>query len=143
VNRRARRPDPLLEWFLGTDDTRISLVCGMALGLLVFLGLAAVVAATNLDASVAFVVFAVAVAALAWWVAPVGALGIAAMAFLFIDGFVLNRGGNLTWHDRDDALRLATLLVIALLVSNSSQDRRARLRRKRIRAALAGRGPKF
>jgi K+-sensing histidine kinase KdpD len=132
-----------VEWFLGNDDTKVSFAGGMGLGLVIYLGLAAIVAAASLDPRIGFVAYAVAVAALAWWAAPGVALSLAAMAFLFVNGFVLNRVGNLSWHGSEDALRLATLLVIALFVSNSSQDHNERLRRKRVRAALAGRGPKF
>jgi K+-sensing histidine kinase KdpD len=132
-----------VEWFLGNDDTKVSFAGGMGLGLVIYLGLAAIVAAASLHPRIGFVAYAVAVAALAWWAAPGVALSLAAMAFLFVDGFVLNSAGNLSWHGSEDALRLGTLLVIALFVSNSSQDHRERLRRKRVRAALAGRGPKF
>jgi K+-sensing histidine kinase KdpD len=137
------RRDPMLDWFLGDDDTRVSFSGGMTLGLVTYLGLAAVAVAANLDPRIGFAAFAVAVAALAWWAAPAVALSLGAMAFLFVDGFVLNRGGTLSWNGGDDVLRLATLLAIALFVSNSSQSHAESLRRKRVRAALAGRGPRY
>jgi hypothetical protein len=53
----------------------------------------------------------------AWWSRPATALGLGALAFLTLDGFVVEHLGVLVWHGSSDVLRLGLLVGVALAVS--------------------------
>ena len=56
------------------------------------------------------------VAAFAWWVTPLAAVLIAGLAFLDLDGFLVNDDGQLSWHGYADVGRIVVLLAAALTV---------------------------
>jgi hypothetical protein len=72
---------------------------------------------TDLPATFWLVVTTTAVGFGAWWSRPATALGLAALAFLTLDGFVVEHLGLLVWHGSSDVLRLALLVAVALGVS--------------------------
>jgi hypothetical protein len=92
-------------------------------GIVLCLGLAALLAVDGIggstDLPVVFWVVATATAVGfgAWWSRPAAALGLAALAFLTLDGFVVEHLGVLVWHGSIDLLRLGLLVGVAAAVS--------------------------
>jgi hypothetical protein len=62
-------------------------------------------------------VMAAAVGVAAWWCRPWVGLCAGALGWLMFNGFVVDQFGALAWHGRSDAVRLGTLLAIAVAVS--------------------------
>ena len=75
------------------------------------------------------------VAATAWWVRPAASLIVVGVAFLDINGFLLNSDAQLTWHGWSDVLRLAALLAVTGAVV---AVRNTQLRRAHVRSSLEG-----
>jgi hypothetical protein len=74
-----------------------------------------------------------------WWLRPRLALALAAMAFLFVDGFGLGGEGQLSWDGTPDLARLSLLLITAATTSGLSlvlAERRRNLAEKSDRALL-------
>ncbi len=63
------------------------------------------------------VAMATAVGIAAWWCRPFMSVWAGALGWLMFNGFVVDQFGALAWHGRSDAVRLGTLLVIAVAVS--------------------------
>lgn len=61
---------------------------------------------------------------LGWRTTPVGALLVAGMAWLFLDGFVWHPEGDLGWPSLTEALSLGLLAAAAVGVSLLSRPRR-------------------
>jgi hypothetical protein len=66
---------------------------------------------------VGLAVMGAAVGASAWWCRPLTSLCAAALGWLTFNGFVVDQLGALGWHGRSDAVRLGTLVVIAVTSS--------------------------
>jgi hypothetical protein len=80
------------------------------------------------------------VGAASWWLRPRLALALAAMAFLFVDGFGLGGEGQLSWDGTPDLARLSLLLITAATTSGLSlllAERSRHLAEKADRALLA------
>lgn len=102
---------------MGKDGHRLSVTAAAGLTFLSCLVMAAAVSAVEVGQTVAFAAFALAVALVAWWVAPVGAIVAALLGFLFADGFAVDSAGTLDWHGSADLLRLAALVGLAVTAS--------------------------
>ncbi len=139
MNRAWLDGKTVADWLAGTDDSRLSFAVALVVSFGAYLILAAVTAATGLDPRIGLAAFALVVAVVSWWSAPATAVSVAILAFCFVNGFVLERGGNLAWHGDMDIARLGALIVVGLTVTNLGQDHAQRARRRRIRAALSGR----
>lgn len=59
------------------------------------------------------------VAVASWHSTPVASLCVAALAMLFVVGFVEEQAGNLVWHGDADLLRLSLFVGLALLASSA------------------------
>jgi K+-sensing histidine kinase KdpD len=117
-----------------TGDPRCPDAYGLAIAYGALLVLIAVLSALRahlgLPAQTTVVVAGVAV--LAWWVRPWAALGAAGLGWLFLNGFLVNRQGDLRWHGRDDTVRIVLLAGVAVAVSAARSVQLARQRYRRI-----------
>jgi K+-sensing histidine kinase KdpD len=123
--------DPVIDFILGRDGTRLSFAAGAGITFLSCLVLAAVVASGFIGGTFAFAGFVVIVAVLSWWSSPATAVVLALVGFLFANGFVLDTSGTLAWHGETDLLRLVCLLGLALTLSVLGHGRIDRPRRRR------------
>jgi predicted Abi (CAAX) family protease len=96
----------------GENDPRPPgpLVVTIAFGLL--LGWVALGSAFGLHRPVMVAGVVVIATVTSWWLTVPAALVVGAMAFLFLNGFVENALGQLTWNGMDDALLLLALLAL-------------------------------
>lgn len=83
----------------------------------VSLMLGVLIASSVLQPGAAAVAFALLVASIGYFTTVPSALAVAALAFLFEDGFLYGTHGVLTWHGSDDVVRLGGLLILAITVS--------------------------
>lgn len=115
------------------DDPRCPNAYGLGLAFGVFLVITGVLDAVrnHLGVNSATGVMVGGVVVLAWWVRPWAALAAPALAWLFLNGFLVNRNGELRWHGAADTARLALLTGAAFIVTvvRSVQLLRRRFRR--------------
>ena len=122
--------DLTLAFILGRDGGGLSFSGAVALTFVASLGVAAAVASGVTSGDAAYACFLLVAVVLAWWSSPAAATVIAAIAFLFADGFAVDTGGVLAWHGEADLLRLVALVALSVTVSFLGSGRRARLREK-------------
>ena len=118
----------------GREDPRLPF--GFAVGAAFALMLWASAALSGLSArpsAAGLAVMATIAALLGWFSTWPGALVTAALGWLMLDGFVIDRYGVLHWHGRADAVRLAVLAASGLVTTalraaqlNSDSHRMAR-----------------
>lgn len=104
------------------DDPRppAPLVLGIAFAAL--LGWAGLVGTLSVPVG-AGVVGIVLIAGLAsWWLTTPAALGMAALAWLVTDGFVIGRMGDLSWNGTADAALLVVMVVACLLPPEARRE---------------------
>lgn len=120
---QIQHPDPVwTSLHRSPDDTRppAPLVLGAAFAAL--LGWVGVAGAMGLPTATA-VVGAVTIAVVAsWWLTLPAGLASAALAFLVVDGFILDRMGDLSWNGVPDAVLLVVLVLACLLASEARRE---------------------
>jgi hypothetical protein len=136
--------DPMADLRVDPADPRAPAAVVLCVGFLAVLAIDGIGGNTDLPPAVWVVATAVAVAVGAWWSRPAVASGLAAMAFLALDGFAVERLGVLEWHGPSDVLRLGLLLSIALGVawerSRRIEDERLDAGRRQLAAERMGGG---
>jgi hypothetical protein len=114
-------------------DPRCPNEYGLRLAFGVFLVLTAVLDAlrSQLGVNAATAVMVGGVVVLAWWVRTWAALAAPGLAWLFLNGFLVNSKGDLRWHGNADTARLTLLTGAAVIVTvvRSTQILRRRFRR--------------
>jgi hypothetical protein len=109
--------DPMVELRTDPSDPRAPAGVVLCLGFTALMVIDGIGGLTDLPATFWLVGTTAAVGFGAWWSRPVTALGLAALAFLTLDGFVVEHLGLLVWHGSSDVLRLALLVAVALGIS--------------------------
>jgi len=124
VTTSSFESDPVFDFILGRAGARLKFPAALGLTFLGGLLLAATVASGVIAGDVAVGAYVVLVAGLSWWAAPVAAVVVALMGFLFANGFALDTKGTLSWHGESDLLLLAALIGVAVTVSVMGNGRR-------------------
>lgn len=133
--------DPAFDFIMGRAGARLRFPAALGLTFVGGLLLAATVAVGAIAGDVAVGAFVVLVAMLSWWTAPVAAVVMAFVGFLFANGFALDTKGTLSWHGESDLLLLAVFVGLALTVSVLGNGRRiARDERRLSEWLTVGRG---
>ena len=131
--------DPVFDFLLGRDGTRLTFGTAAGLTFVGCLGLAAMDSIGLLTGDIAFGGFVLLVVVMSWWSAPATSIVVAFLAFAFADGFALDSKGTLAWHGEADLVRLSLLVLLALTVSVIGYRRAHFTRRSRVLAAMATR----
>lgn len=109
--------DPVLYFLLGRRSSHLIVHAALCLAFALCLGVAALRAAGFLGVIGGIVAMAAVVVCVSWWVVPQVSLLVAALAFLFINGFVVDLQGTLSWHGASDAWILVALAAGAWAAS--------------------------
>jgi hypothetical protein len=109
--------DPVIDFIIGKDGRCWSLASSVAVTFVSCLLLAAAAAAGIVQGALAFGAIVVVVAVVSWWTSPASAVVVSLVGFFFADGFVFDQLGTLTWHGEGDVLRLALLVLLAVIAS--------------------------
>jgi hypothetical protein len=117
MTRLPWQDDPAAELRSDPTDPRAPAGVVLSLGFAALLVLDGIGGETDLPATFWVVATVAAVALGSWWSRPVAALGLAGLAFLTLDGFVVGHFGVLVWHGSGDVLRLCLLMAVAAGVS--------------------------
>jgi hypothetical protein len=103
------RPDPRLpDAFVGVAALAATLLASSI-----------VVEAGHISSDTALAVMAAAVGLVAWWCRPRAAAVPAVCGMLMLNGFFVDRSGDLHWHGWADVVRLVVLFGVAAVVSLS------------------------
>ena len=109
--------DPVLYFLLGRRSGHLVVHAAVRVAFVLCLGVAALHAAGVLGIVPGLIAMAAVVIAVSWWVVPQVSLIIAALAFLFTNGFIYDLQGTLSWHGDSDIWTLLTLLLVAVAAS--------------------------
>ncbi len=99
---------------LGREAGGLPLESALGLTFLSCLVLAAAVASGVVVGTPAIGTMVLVVVIVAWCSAPATAVLVAILAFLFVDGFVVDTAGTLTWHGDADLALIASMVVVAV-----------------------------
>ena len=123
----------------GDDDPRLVTSFAAGVGFTVTLILAAAMThmRSELSPTVDLGIFAAVVALAGWWMTWLGALVTAGLAFLMLNGFVVDQYAVLRWHGAADVLRLVVLIGCATSVA-AARELQLHHRRRAADAVLTG-----
>jgi hypothetical protein len=111
-------------------------VCVAFAALLAWVGLGSMV---DLRQSVLVVGVLVIAAVSSWWLTVPSGLGLGVVAFLVLDGFVLNSLGQLTWDGMSDGVLALAAFIVPVVAAELGDD--VREWRQRRRLSVAARHP--
>jgi K+-sensing histidine kinase KdpD len=101
------------------DDPRCPAEFGLAIAFVVELASTALLVGLRSDVDVASATAAVVatVVVLAWWTRPAAAMASAALGWLFLTTFMVDKSETLRWHGSADLIRLLELVGVAVVVT--------------------------